>query len=216
MAEYSYPAMLQLKGRRCLVVGGGRVAERKTTTLLNTGAFITVVSPTLTERLHTFVQTGRIEWREKTFEPEDVQEAFLVFAATDNSEVNVCVREALTPYQLINIADRPDASTFTVPAQLRRGRLLMTVATEGASPGLARKLVSELGEAYDETYEVYVDFLAEARRIVLEQVESPHQRRRLFKQLLDDDFLDDARWQDTERLWNRFWELVSDNRGDDA
>ncbi|GED14097.1 precorrin-2 dehydrogenase/sirohydrochlorin ferrochelatase family protein [Aneurinibacillus migulanus] len=216
MAEYSYPAMLQLKGRRCLVVGGGRVAERKTTTLLNTGAFITVVSPTLTERLHTFVQTGRIEWREKTFEPEDVQEAFLVFAATDNSEVNVSVREALTPYQLINIADRPDASTFTVPAQLRRGRLLMTVATEGASPGLARKLVSELGEAYDETYEVYVDFLAEARRIVLEQVESPHQRRRLFKQLLDDDFLDDARWQDTERLWNRFWELVSDNRGDDA
>lgn len=216
MAEYSYPAMLQLKGRRCLVVGGGRVAERKTTTLLNTGAFITVVSPTLTERLHTFVQTGRIEWREKTFEPEDVQEAFLVFAATDNSEVNVSVHEALTPYQLINIADRPDVSTFTVPAQLRRGRLLMTVATEGASPGLARKLVSELGEAYDETYEVYVDFLAEARRIVLEQVESPHRRRRLFKQLLDDDFLDDARRQDTERLWNRFWELVSENSGDYA
>lgn len=216
MAEYSYPAMLQLKGRRCLVVGGGRVAERKTTTLLNTGAFITVVSPTLTERLHTFVQTGRIEWREKTFEPEDVQEAFLVFAATDNSEVNVSVHEALTPYQLINIADRPDVSTFTVPAQLRRGRLLMTVATEGASPGLARKLVSELGEAYDETYEVYVDFLAEARCIVLEQVESPHRRRRLFKQLLDDDFLDDARQQDTERLWNRFWELVSENSGDYA
>lgn len=216
MAEYSYPAMLQLKGRRCLVVGGGRVAERKTTTLLNTGAFITVVSPTLTERLHTFVQTGRIKWRERTFEPEDVQEAFLVFAATDNSEVNVSVHEALTPYQLINIADRPDVSTFTVPAQLRRGRLLMTVATEGASPGLARKLVSELGEAYDETYEVYVDFLAEARRIVLEQVESPHRRRRLFKQLLDDDFLDDARRQDTERLWNRFWELVSENSGDYA
>ncbi|MCI1694551.1 precorrin-2 dehydrogenase/sirohydrochlorin ferrochelatase family protein [Aneurinibacillus aneurinilyticus] len=216
MAEHSYPAMLQLTGRRCFVVGGGRVAERKTAALLDTGAFITVVSPTLTERLHTFVQTGRIEWREKAFEPEDIQEALLVFAATDSSEVNTFVLEALKPGQLINIADRPDLSTFTVPAQLRRGRLLMTVATEGASPGLARKLVNELGEIYDETYEVYVDFLAEARRIVLERVESPHRRRRLFKRLLEDDFLYDARRQEPERLWGRFWDLVSRNSKDDT
>lgn len=91
----------------------------------------------------------------------------------------------------------------------------MTVATEGASPGLARKLVNELGEIYDETYEVYVDFLAEARRIVLERVESPHRRRRLFKRLLEDDFLHDARRQEPERLWGRFWDLVSGNSKDD-
>jgi precorrin-2 dehydrogenase/sirohydrochlorin ferrochelatase len=208
MTNRSYPVMLRLQNQQCVVVGGGSVAERKTLGLLEAGACVTIISPKITEQLQTAAQAGQIIWRKKLFSRDDIHGALLVFAATNNPEVNLAVYEALQPGQLITIADRPDLSTFTVPAQLRRGRLLLTASTEGASPGLSRKLMSELAERYDESYETYVEFLAETRRMVLEKVESPKRRRYLFKRLLADEFLEGIKDHDTERLWRRFAELM--------
>ncbi|GEN33409.1 MULTISPECIES: precorrin-2 dehydrogenase/sirohydrochlorin ferrochelatase family protein [Aneurinibacillus] len=216
MTDRLYPVLLQLKNRTCVIIGGGGVAERKAMTLLQTGASVVVVSPELTERLQDLAQAGRIVWRKKAFTPEDVHGAFLIFAATNHPEVNLAVYEAKESGQLLNISDRPDLSTFTVPAQLHRGKLLLTVSTEGASPGLSRKLIEELAERYDEAYEIYLDFLAETRRLILEQVENPKRRRRLFRELLADEFLLDARRKDTDRLWERFMKLMREEGEEDT
>ncbi|AMA71897.1 MULTISPECIES: bifunctional precorrin-2 dehydrogenase/sirohydrochlorin ferrochelatase [Aneurinibacillus] len=209
MADRSYPVLLKLKDKPCVIVGGGNVAERKVLALLEAAAAVTVVSPTVTWTLKELAESGRIVWCAKTFEPSDIAGAFLVFAATNQPEINLAVYRALGPGQLITIADRPDLSMFTVPAQLRRGRLLLAAATEGASPGLASKIIGELTETYDEAYELYTDFLAESRAVILQQVEQPSVRQRLFKRLLDEQFLRDAREGDAAALWRRFKEIMA-------
>lgn len=209
MSGHSYPVMLRVRDTSAVIVGGGRVAERKAHTLLMAGASVTIVSPRLTDSLQAWAQEGKVQWRAKHFEPEDIEGAFLVFAATDQAAVNLQVYEAVKPGQLVTIADRPDVSSFSVPAQVRRGRLLLTVSTDGASPGLSRKIARELADTYDEAYESYVAFLGEARMKIQQQVECSAQRRRLLKALLADEFLHAARTGQTDQLWARFqrvWE----------
>ena len=82
-----YPVFLDIAGKLCVVIGGGGVAERKVNGLLEAGAFIRVISPEATEELKTLSRSGRIEWRKKTYSPDDLDRAFLVFAATDDRAV---------------------------------------------------------------------------------------------------------------------------------
>jgi precorrin-2 dehydrogenase/sirohydrochlorin ferrochelatase len=216
MTSHSYPVLLQIKDKPCVVVGGGHVAERKVRTLLEAEAEVTVISPGLTASLAAWADENRFVWRAKHFEPADITGAWLVFAATDHPEVNQAVYNALEPNQLINIADNPALSTFTVPAQLRRGRLLLTASTEGASPGLSRKIVAELADKYDEAYGTYVDFLAESRAFVLEQVPDGAVRRKIFQRLLDDEFFTYAERKETDKLWDVLNQMVRDANGQDT
>ncbi|MFT9849090.1 precorrin-2 dehydrogenase/sirohydrochlorin ferrochelatase family protein [Aneurinibacillus sp. REN35] len=210
MSSHSYPVMLQVNGMRAVIVGGGQVAERKTLVLLEAGASVLIVSPKLTDRLHAWVEEGRVSWRAKLFDPQDLQNAFLIFAATNQSDVNLRVYEAMKPGQLITIADRPDISSFSNPAHVRRGKLLLTVSTDGASPGLSRKIACELADTYDEAYEMYVEFLSEARQIIQQHTQSLAQRRRMLKALLADDFLRDAREGRADQLWERFQRIMEE------
>jgi precorrin-2 dehydrogenase/sirohydrochlorin ferrochelatase len=184
--------------------------------LLEAEAEVTVISPGLTASLAAWADENRFVWRAKHFEPADITGAWLVFAATDHPEVNQAVYNALEPNQLINIADNPALSTFTVPAQLRRGRLLLTASTEGASPGLSRKIVAELADKYDEAYGTYVDFLAESRAFVLEQVPDGAVRRKIFQRLLDDEFFTYAERKETDKLWDVLNQMVRDANGQDT
>lgn len=188
MAERSYPALLRIEGLNCAVVGGGRVAFRKVNSLLDAGARVKVISPLLTDELAEYAANNTIIWKKKRFEADDLIDAVLVIAATDQPDVNVAVREAIRPGQWIAVADRPDLSTFIVPAQVRRGRLLLTVSTEGASPGLSRRIARELAAQYDDTYDIYTEWLMDSRKIVLEQIDHPAARRRIFAELLTDEF----------------------------
>lgn len=189
MTERSYPALLRIEGMSCVVIGGGRVAARKVNSLLEAGACVTVISPSLGDELVRHVQNGIVIWKQKEFESGDLAGAVLVIAATDQPAVNVAVWEAIQPGQWVAVADRPDLSTFIVPAQVRRGRLLLTVSTEGASPGLSRRIARELADRYDDAYDVYTEWLAESRKYVLELIGSPAARRTIFAGLLTDAFL---------------------------
>ena len=148
-----YAAFLALEERRCLVVGGGVVAERKVEGLLAAGARVLVVSPTLTPALTALAARGAVRYRARRFEPCDVRGCTLVVAATGAVAVDDAVAAAARRRRsLVNVVDRPAACDFILPSVLRRGDLQIAVSTGGRSPALAReirrRLEAEIGEDY--------------------------------------------------------------------
>jgi len=181
--------MASLKEKKCLVVGGGKVAERKIGALLDTGADLHVVSPVCTRQIQDWAEQGRLTLHERPFEAKDVKGAALLFAATDNPAVNLAVYEAREPWQWINLADRPDLSTFVVPSTLQRGSLQVAVSTGGSYPGLAKKLRQQLEARIGDEYGAYVSFLGEMRAHILRLPLDEQRRRERLAALLDDRFL---------------------------
>src|SRR5699024_3389081 len=155
--------MMNLRDKIVVVVGGGQIAYRKILGLIRTGALITVISPVIHMKIEAFLTGNQIVWKKKLFEPEDLIDALLVIAATDDSEVNENVALSARENQLVNIVDNKEMSSFHVPAKLKRGELTISVATGGASPILATVIRNELAKIYDESYEDYLEFLATSR-----------------------------------------------------
>jgi precorrin-2 dehydrogenase/sirohydrochlorin ferrochelatase len=151
-----YPILLQLKGRHCVVIGGGPVAIRKARGLREAGARVRLITSKLA------VPAGELADVEVVIRPYragDLQEAFLAFAATDDRLVNAAVvREARQRGVLVSVVDAPDEGDFTLPALLRRGDLTVSVATGGGSPALAAllrdRLADQLGPEWATVLEV--------------------------------------------------------------
>ena len=160
-----YPVNLRLTGRKCLVVGGGAVAERKVAALLEAGAAVCVVSPEVTPQLAMWAAEGRLRHEAKEFFQNAVAGCFLVFCATNLPQVNqLAATAAKEAGALVNVADAPALCDFTLPARLVRGNFSITVSTGGESPALARKLRNELNERYGTEYGVYLDVIGKIRR----------------------------------------------------
>lgn len=211
MSAY-YPIMLNLTGKKVVVIGGGVVAARKIGTLLEANAEITVVSPKLHEKIIPAFDDNLINWKRKFFEPADLADAFLIIAATNQAAINLQVYENTSNHQLINVVDQPDLSSFIVPASFRRDKLTVAVSTSGAMPGLSRKIKQELAVQYNETYEEYLHFLEQARQRVLQEIVDPNKKRKLLHSLLQPIFLEltqQAQYVEREAAFN---ELL--NKGD--
>ncbi|MCZ8513326.1 bifunctional precorrin-2 dehydrogenase/sirohydrochlorin ferrochelatase [Paenibacillus filicis] len=195
-----YPVMLDLKGKPCIVIGGGAVAERKTASLLEAEAEVTVVSPECTEQLNAWADAGVIRCHKAEYSEglPELADAVLIFAATDRSDVNERVRrEAAALGKLVNAADDGGEGGFILPAVVRRGRLTLAVSTGGASPGLASRLRSQLEETFDDAYEPYLDLLYRLRTMLQSQVALPRERQQMMRAALAWDLLGpmrDGRW----------------------
>jgi precorrin-2 dehydrogenase/sirohydrochlorin ferrochelatase len=184
-----YPVMIRLQGKKAVVVGGGRVAERKVGALLEADADVTVISPTLTAVLSDWAAVGFVTWQKKEFEPGDTAGAFLVIAATNNSELNQLVRQSVPMHTLISVVDDPEHSTFLVPSYFRKGRLTVCVSTSGSSPSLAKKIKEELAAQLDDTYEEYAEFLYRCRQIIKQEVPDSQKRQAILAKLLEEPFV---------------------------
>lgn len=166
VAGISYPVNLVLEGRRCLLVGGGQVARRKAEGLVACGAIVTVVAPEVDPGLAVLPVT--VERRAYAAGEAGNGAYRLVLTATDDAEVNQAVHDdAEAAGVWVNSADDPDRCTFTLPAVVRRGPLLLTVSTGGHSPAVASWLRGRLSEEYGPEYEVLVALLAEEREAIL-------------------------------------------------
>ncbi len=162
-----YPVLLDLAGRRCVMVGGGIIAGRRVDGLLTAGARVTVISPRLTRTLAALAAEGRIDHEAREYRDGDLDGADLAFVATDAGEVNAAVaREAHARGVWINAADDPARCTFILPALVRRGDLTVAVATGGSSPALARAIREELETYLTDDYATLAAIAAEARREV--------------------------------------------------
>ena len=189
MTNY-YPIYMKLDYKKVVIVGGGHVAVQKVATLRDTKAIITIISPDLHPQLLPLAEEGVITWYKKSFEPKDLDDATLIIAATNNKEVNDAVQEASQHWQLVNRADEQQASDFITPAIVRRGSLIISVSTSGASPSLARRLKDELAQQFDEAYEDYLDFLQQARLLICSKFEKGEKRSALLKALMAPEVLE--------------------------
>ncbi len=179
-----YPAFLDLRGKRCAVIGGGKVAERKVRGLLEAGAKVYVASPELTPALARMAHQGRIAYKRGPYEHLDLDGAFLVVAATDRPFTQKRVAEdAVRRNILCNVVDAPEQSSLIVPASFARGDLQMAISTAGASPALAQKLRQQLEKRYGREYAQFLRWMQAARTRLLERVSSGELRAKTFHRL---------------------------------
>ncbi len=163
-----YPINMNLEGRLVVIVGGGRVAERKAKRLVGAGAKLVVVSPVLTGPLALLAAEGKLLHLCRAYQPGDLTGAVLTFAATDDPGVNrMVVEEARALNALIDSVDAPRESDFATPAVLQQGELLITVSTGGASPALARRIVEQLEPLFGPEYSEAVSLLGTVREKLL-------------------------------------------------
>ncbi len=214
---------LDLRGRACVVFGGGQVATRKIMGLLEGAATITVVSPQLTTEIERFVNEQRIVWRNEYYRAgqlihlhTELKRIWLVFAATDQVELNrQIVDEARALGVFVSSATDPHHADFTLPAVVRRGALTLSVSTSGASPILTQHIRDQLALDYGEEFGPWLAFLSEFREYVLSTVVDERIRRAHFAQVLTYDgpsAIREGRWEQLKELiWREYIASVDGN-----
>lgn len=169
-----YPAFLNLTQKNCVVVGGGKVAERKIKQLLQSGADITIISPRLTLGLKKLLSAGRIKHKNRNYKKGDAKNAFLVIAATSNGQVNK--RIAGDAQGLVNAVDMPDYCTFIMPSVVRKGPLTIAISSSGISPALSKTLRRELEHFIPNDLSKYLMYLRKIRTGILKSLDGPAER----------------------------------------
>lgn len=186
-----YPVYLDLTSKKCFVVGGGKVAERKVKSLLECGADVWLVSLTLTEELNKLAEENQIHFLNRKFSPDDLDGCFLVISATDDSYINRKVAdECLKRNILVNVVDEPDKCSFIVPSVMRRGDLCIAISTSGKSPLLSKKLRLKLEKLFEPEYAEYLELMGKIREKVLQEVSDQKSRREIFECLVNSDILE--------------------------
>jgi precorrin-2 dehydrogenase / sirohydrochlorin ferrochelatase len=184
------PIVLKLAGRKCVVVGGGEVATRRVQTLLEAGAAVTVVAPELSNALETLVRERVLTHLHKEYDRADVEGAFLVIAATDQTAINARVAaDASAGGILYCDAEAAERSDFLIPSLVRRGDLLLAVTTLGSSPSLAARIRQELELAYGPEFGALTALLKEIRETALHSISDAARRRAALNQLASDSSL---------------------------
>ena len=169
-----YPINLDVEGKCCLVVGGGRVALGKVRELLLCRAEVKVVAPSICQELLELAEGSAdlpaLSLCQRTYQPSDMDGCLIAIAATGDSEVNRQVfQDGQQQGVLVNSADDPENCHFTLPARLRRADLLVTISTEGRSPAMASWLRQQLEASLSEGLEQMLDVVAEVREEIKAQ-----------------------------------------------
>jgi siroheme synthase-like protein len=158
------PVNLLVRGRRVVVVGGGRIAARKIAPLLDLGAQVVVIAPQVVPEIRAWVDAGRCELVEREFRASDLEGAWLALTATDDPAVNKAVFDAGEAARVwTNSADDPANCSFTMMSVIRRADLVVAVGTGGRSPALSAHLRRLLTEELGPEYETLLELFSEAR-----------------------------------------------------
>jgi siroheme synthase-like protein len=165
-----YPIFLNLRGKRCVVIGGGNVALRKVKVLLDCGANVTMISPKPHPEIVKLSKKRAIHLIQRDYKTGDLKDAVIAIACTDVKKVNRKVAdEAKRTGVLVNIADDPEPSDFIIPSFFRRGNLTIAVSTGGTSPALARKIRTKLEKSFGEEYALLLSLIGEVRSTTKEK-----------------------------------------------
>lgn len=178
-----FPMMIKLAGRKCVVVGAGKIAAAKIQGLLSCGAKVVVIAPTAVGEIRTRTRAGKLVWKQRRFFSRDLQGAFLAIAATDSPSTNEAVFRLCGAHKVLcNSVDDPEHCDFFYPAVVRRGPLQIAISTSGRSPALAARLRKELGLQFGPEWSALVERVGKKRRQILKTAPGPH-RKKLLKQL---------------------------------
>ena len=204
MAETLLPVMLRVAGKKCVVIGGGEVASQKVKQLIECKASVVVVSPNLCADLSELASQGRIEWLPMKYEPSVLDGAFLVFACTDDNEVNRRVFQDCEARKIwCNVVDVPELCSFYMPSVLRRGDLTVAVSTSGNSPAFARRVRLFLETVIGEEFGVLAELLGEMKNEMRKALKTVEQRRQFIELVWASDIWKHLREGDFESAKNR-------------
>jgi len=179
------PIFLDLKNRSCAVIGGGEVASRKLTLLLEAGAQVTVYAPTAGETVRRWAADGKIRHVAQEFRPEMLDGCALVIAATDDKSVNRQVSDAAKARNIpVNVVDQPDLCTFIMPSIIDRSPVIVAVSTGGSSPVLARLIRARLETLIPAGYGRLAKLAVKFRDRVKQHFTHPPRRRRFWEEVL--------------------------------
>jgi precorrin-2 dehydrogenase len=182
-----YPVFLNLKGKKTVVIGGGKVAGRKILALLKAGANITIISPIITKRIEREKQKGSLKHIPRQYRKSDVKNAFLVIAATDSEEINKKVSGDARC--LVNVVDTPSLCNFIVPSVIRRGHLTIAVSTSGVSPALSKSIRKELEKLYGHEFAEYLRTLKKIREKAMKEIKNEKNRVNFLKSLASEEII---------------------------
>jgi siroheme synthase-like protein len=184
-----YIACLMLKGRPCVVVGGGEIGLEKVEGLLACDADVTLIAPDAVEELRDYAEEGSIDWWRRPYGgPADLEGRLLVIAATDDTDVNIAVHgDAERRQMLCNVVDVPPLCNFILPAIVRTGPVAIAISTAGASPALAKRMKREIAEAFGEPYARLAVILNDARGWAKATLPTYQDRKQFFEGIVNGD-----------------------------
>ncbi|UVI90003.1 NAD(P)-binding protein [Staphylococcus aureus] len=183
------PLMIDLTNKNVVIVGGGTVASRRAQTLSQYVEHMTVISPTITEKLQNMVDKGVVIWKEKEFEPSDIVDVYLVIAATNEPCVNEAVKQALPEHTLFNNVGDASNGNVVFPSALHRDKLTISVSTDGASPKLTKSIMAELEALYPPSYSSYIAFLYTCRQKIKLLDITYNEKQQLLSQIVSQEYL---------------------------
>ena len=180
-----YPISLDVENRDVLIVGGGEVCARKAATLVEHGARVTVVSPSASRAVAALANEGRVRLIERPYEEADLAGRSLVFASTDDPQVNAGVARDCRQRSIpVNVADLPEMCDFTVPAIVERGSIQIAVSTGGKSPALSRRLRESLENMIGPEWSEVNELLGALRAPAKEALSTDGGRKMFFDSIL--------------------------------
>ncbi len=204
-----YPIYLNLQGQRCIVIGGGPVAEGKVHGLLQAEAVVTLIAPTITEGLQALVRAQLVTYYAREYQPGDLADAFLAIGATDDRAINEQVwQEAQDRHILVNVVDDTPHCNFIAPALLRRGDLTVAISTGGKAPALAVRLREEFERTLGQEYARFLQLASELREPLAARHTDFAQRKAIWYQLVDADILALLRQRDEAAARQRITEIT--------
>lgn len=179
-----YPIFLDLRNRLCLVIGGGKVAERKVMTLIKFNAKVKVIAPSITKRLISLEEKGKIEILKRDYKKGDLNGAFIVFAATDKKEINREIKKDAAELGILtNVVDDPDFCDFIVPSIVKKGHITIGISTSGMLPLFAKTLKEKIEELLTKDHVKYVKLIGNLRKIIIKEIKDPKKRKRVMNQV---------------------------------
>ncbi len=178
-----YPINLDVDGKPCVVVGGGKVALRKIRGLLEAGAQVTVIAPEICAEVDELIQRGEILWTRENFSPELLGDELILIAATNSAEVNRQACEAARARKiLVNSVDA--GGNFNVPSRIRRGEFLLTISTGATSPAFAKFVRLMLEAEFGENFGAALEIISRARREVKRRLPNQSAREKFWREIL--------------------------------
>ena len=174
-----FQVTLNVHGRPCVVLGGDDEAAEKVQRLLDAGAKVTVINPTLNDQLRKWTASAKILHRARLFRSSDAQGVMLIINTmrNDTEQAKSLYELAAKEKVLLCSTDLPELSTMLMPALVNRGRLRVAVSTSGAAPALASRLRQDLESLFDQRFAAFLDWLAGLRQGIQNSEPNAEKRR---------------------------------------
>ncbi|HOL18301.1 MAG TPA: bifunctional precorrin-2 dehydrogenase/sirohydrochlorin ferrochelatase [Bacillota bacterium] len=208
--ENYYPLFINLRGKKCVVIGGGEAAADRISELLQCRATVAVVSPRAVSRISAWAGLGWITWLKERYHEHHLEGAFLVICTVRQAELNQQVyRDCHTRNILLNATGAPEAGCFIFPTVVSRGPLTIAISTEGKCPAFAHQLKRDLEEQFTETHGAFLSYLGGLRDYIWEELPDETRRSALMEELASPEFFKLYRNLPLEALESRIAAMIA-------